>query len=114
MKERLVELLDSLPNGEVLKEKVADHLLANGVIVPPCKVWESVFFITYDLGDDGKETYYITEGKIKSFSFDESGLWFYTVHDDGLNFWHKKDSIGINVFFTKEEAEKSLAERRSR
>lgn len=45
MKDRLIELIKHIPYGvsvgakfeQHFCEKVADHLLANGVIVPPCK-----------------------------------------------------------------------------
>ena len=43
-RERLIELCDT-NNGwvdEVPAEKFADYLLANGVIVPPCKVGDTV------------------------------------------------------------------------
>lgn len=90
---------------------LADFILADGWIRPPCEVGQTVFFITFCCVGNGKPLYYITEGKITSFSFDKSGLWFYTVHGDGLRYWHKNDSIGINVFFTREDAEKALAER---
>lgn len=39
MRERLIELL-----GDYLySEQIADHLIANGVIVPPCKVGDTVY-----------------------------------------------------------------------
>ena len=52
MKDRLMELLKSAPlcgyafddqysDGTI--EKIADHLLANGVIAPPCKVGDTVY-----------------------------------------------------------------------
>lgn len=60
-KDRLVELLDEaeyenigyemankfypFDNYKSRSEFVADHLLANGVIVPPCKVGETVYVI---------------------------------------------------------------------
>ena len=55
MRDRLCELLlnsdpiherdmdDDLVDGEI--EAIADHLLANGVIVPPCKVGDIVYTI---------------------------------------------------------------------
>ena len=35
-RERLVELLDYLPNGELLTKDVADYLMSNNVVVLPC------------------------------------------------------------------------------
>ena len=55
MRDRLIELLlnsdplherdmdDDLVDGEI--EAIADHLLANGVIVPPCKIGDEVYCI---------------------------------------------------------------------
>lgn len=51
-RERLIELLCSAPFGSKTFEqqyykstitKIADYLLANGVIVPPCKIGDTVY-----------------------------------------------------------------------
>ena len=96
-----------------LWDELADYLLANGVIVPPCKVggkvykplitddthepaiWDiTITQITIDIGQLLNESYAI--GKIcegdSSISFDF-------------------DDIGKTIFLTNEEAEKALAER---
>ena len=51
-RERLIELLKNSPYLDVMDggfgygfDKAADHLLANGVIVPPCKVGQKVYCI---------------------------------------------------------------------
>ena len=44
-RERLVELLDNLPNGELLTKDVADYLMSNNVVVLPCKVNDTVWYI---------------------------------------------------------------------
>ena len=41
MRDRLIELLDSAQfrvDGGRIMEQIADHLLAEGVIVPPCEL----------------------------------------------------------------------------
>lgn len=101
-RERLIELLDECRGiegiGMELVEKHADHLLANGVIVPPCKVGDYVRFkgltslwrvdaIHYYR--EGLPQISVTNGKITT-----------TVTDDGM----------FEVL-TREEAEKALAER---
>ena len=60
MRDRLVELIKETHcvdvwddyNDDFKKpdpiEKLADHLIANGVIVPPCKVGDTVYCIYYD------------------------------------------------------------------
>lgn len=50
-KERLVDLFRSSPgvfvDGAEMEYAVADYLLQNGVIVPPCKVGDTVYKIGY-------------------------------------------------------------------
>lgn len=112
-KERLVELIKDeidCDKAGIIPEWLADYLLAEGVIVPPCKIGTKVFFITFDTTDE-KTEYFLCEGVIESFCLEGSGLWAHGRYTNGLTFWHKEDSFGINVFFDKEEAEKALAER---
>lgn len=52
MKDRLIEQLDTFCQKELgthlikdILDKFADHLLANGVIVPPCNVGDKVYVI---------------------------------------------------------------------
>ena len=54
MRDRLIELVKQrLPYGvsvgakfeQRFCEKVADYLLANGVIVPPCKIGDKVYYL---------------------------------------------------------------------
>lgn len=52
MKDRLIELLRQAEHKylnllEFEKDILADYLLENGVIVPPCKVGQTVYVITY-------------------------------------------------------------------
>lgn len=45
-REKLIELLGNVPastNGEKNIERIAEYLLENGVIAPPCKVGEKVY-----------------------------------------------------------------------
>lgn len=77
-------------NKEIPKreEMIADELLENGVIVPPCKVGDTV----YQADTAGR----IYEIKVKGIIYDTDGVAF----DDR--------AIGKTVFLTKEEAEKAL------
>lgn len=108
MRDRLIEL-SKKAHSEWLKkeydheidkslgEYVADYLLANGVIVLPCKVGDTVYqtdgiriyeLEIFDISLRKNKPYYETE----SIDFDD-------------------DAIGKSVFLTREEAEKTLAER---
>jgi hypothetical protein len=119
MRDRLIELLKEAKGkckdcgdcvgygkgdlcGEYLK---ADHLLANGVIVPPCKVGETVYLA--DL--ENKSVWY---GNLVSYSLDAAHLWFNCHYKCGLNIWHPIEDFGKTVFLTKEEAEKELERRK--
>ena len=126
MRDRLKELLESFPVwGKTLKdqwfeqaiERLADHLLANGVIVPPCKVGDTLWVNwgyckskeeprpvkVYALRFDTKKNNMriCVEGNFKISSYDGS----YTHYYNGTFAWN---SVGKTVFLTKEEAEKAL------
>lgn len=112
-REKLIELLNvavgdcDLTNYEVML--VADYLLSNGVIVPPCKVRDKV--------------YVIRQNKVKQcdvvfigLSADErcSHFNFVEYYADGTFYKSYSmvfDVIGKTVFLTKEEAEKALKEK---
>ena len=91
MRDRLIELLrkSGASFERALPEEIADYLLANGVIVPPCKVGDKVYWIFEPPFDD------VTEKEIV-----EDEFW-----------WAMFEDFGKTVFLTREEAEKALAER---
>ena len=109
MRDRLIELIQDIklcnPTNWDKPEFMALALLANGAILPPCKVGDKVYWILPDL--DGwhvsKDT--VTEVGLK-------GFWvsMYTETDDMDDFtsW---DEFGKTVFLTREDAEKALRER---
>lgn len=118
MRERLFELIvaeipddipvDCLPDVDA----IVDRLLAAGVIVPPCKVGDTVYHLTGEEVFDVLNCAEIYDGKVFSVSKDEDGLWLYCKYDNGLNYWYAERDIGKLLFLTREEAEKALAERR--
>ena len=102
MRERLIELIgefvdiDRPPFGKVWVEYLTDHLLANGVIVPPCKVGDTVYRVCkkkYDVDGYGMQ-------------WEED--WGIVTNSFHLGMFHE---IGKTVFLTKEEAEQVLVER---
>lgn len=107
MRDRLIELL-KVPIYPHLDadpaEVVADYLLANGVIVPPCKVGDAVYVIY-----DNK----VIKGKADALDIVvEEGSTEYVV---GAKFFCqismcKGFAFGRNVFLTKEDAEAKLKE----
>jgi uncharacterized protein YqgQ len=114
-RERLIELMrkqftelykDGDWNFNEMLVGVADYLLENGVIVPPCKVGDIV--------------YYIFEGEIReltvislSYTFSENIKHFnlHTTNYRGAVLSYEIKNIVKTVFLTKEEAEKALKER---
>ena len=102
MRDRLIELLTTVHYMRIMRsgiEECADYLLANGVIVPPCKVGDVIW--VYDFMWDlipckVDEPYHYVCG--------ESGGC--TVE----GYFTDKD-IGKTVFLTKEQAEQALKER---
>lgn len=102
MKDRLIELIDKVlvkyDRGclPFVMNEIADHLLANGVIVPPCKIGDTVWEINTDNPFD--EDLRVMEAKVERF--------FIGTSVD----LHCMDSFGKNVFLTKDEAEQALKE----
>ncbi len=102
MRERLIELISEVQYMGGLEEKLADHLLAHGVIVLPCAVGDTVYFIPF-----GKRIVELKVARIAIEPIEEIGFTFYGY--GGFAFDNR--DFGKTVFRTKEEAEKSLAER---
>lgn len=123
MRDRLVELIDDYIHyvdvkewySEELDEGLADYLIEEGnVIVPPCKVGDTVYYISErytectayreryseyscsgcDVYCDSIKERYIVEVEINNIH------WIF-------NMW---EEFGKTVFLTKEEAEKALKE----
>lgn len=123
MKDRLIELLINTPPtrlkfvGRAIGKTyttasgIAYHLLANGVIVLPCKVGDTVYII--DEGDGECAEDYVLGVKVLQFFINKNGI----ALDLGLPLGMRLNTravIGKNVFLTEEAAEKALAERSNR
>ena len=100
--EKATEEYEKTNKAQFRKSFICDYLLANGVIVPPCKVGDKVYFLDAICGTDG---YCInncccidcTHGELQvcEIDFDLS----------------EYKEIGKTVFLTKEEAEAELRKR---
>ena len=109
-RDRLIELLrkSGASFENALPEEIADHLLANGVIVPPCKVGDKVYIIRRN---KVKECEVVFVG----ISADKKCSHFNIVENyaDGTfkqSYSMVFEVIGNTVFLTKEETEKKLKE----
>ena len=80
-------------------EQIADHLLANGVIVPPCKVGDTVW-----IAGEYRGVYSVS---VRTMFFSHSGVEMVRTTKCDIPF----HDFGKVAFFTQEEAEKALAER---
>ena len=106
MKERLIELLKSssqyMCEQSGLVETIADYLLANGVIVLPCAVGDTVWCVVDKVFNEP------LEAKIYSITIQAEG----TIMRCGVKGYYgvsyMATDIGKKFFKTKEEAEKAL------
>lgn len=114
MRDRLIELIDGFVfgtqiiitnlewNSNTVKD-FADHLIANGVIVPPYKVGAKVFVITSQTSN-GKNLY-IVEDRITHYRI-----------CDGCTIMCLENHLGVpswdwdKVFISREDAERALEE----
>ncbi|MGN0163516.1 MAG: hypothetical protein ACI4EA_08075 [Candidatus Ornithomonoglobus sp.] len=106
-RERLIELCDT-NNGwvdEVQAEEFADYLLANGVIVPPCKVGGTVYRVTPKNG-----TVKIEPIKVEGIHIKDYGIDVEVKLPQGNFGNYMEYNFGKTVFLTREEAERALKE----
>lgn len=85
--------------------RTVDHLLANGVIVPPCKVGDTLWILfTVEKTIESREIESIMQRQ-KSWTIRFTNGDCFTVWDNAEN-----EYFGKTVFLTKEEAEEKLKE----
>ena len=121
MEERLIELMRQAefayldfskmyPYEKSLTDFTADYLLANGVIVPPCKVGDVVYkpIITDDTREPAIWDITISQISIETGKLFNEAYAVGTIckSNSGESFDFKE--IGKTVFLTKEEAEQAL------
>ena len=87
----------------------ADYLLANGVIVPPCKVGQKLYTV-YTRGINDKFIQESTVSKIVLDDWDGLRIIKKVVDERGCCFFYDVDQEKLNktTFFSKEEAERHL------
>ena len=101
------------------KSGLADHLIANGVICPPCKVGDTV----YELKENGKIVKGIVQSIHQNLVGKEQGRWIVTSWFDdyyadsktagfecGTHLYSAFDDFGKTVFLSREDAERALKE----
>ena len=118
MRERLIELIKSVPYGtgtlgeyfnkSYIETCIVEHLLENGVIVPPCKVGDSLYYIL----EDGEIIMDIVEAiYINQYGDTCSELKIPSYIQGMMCKRLPLESVGQIAFLTKEEAQAAFAER---
>ena len=115
VREKLVKLLKTSPtrNGYTDIGDIADHLIANGVVVLPCKIGDKVY-VNYIYGRNK----IITDSQMvcsieQTVGVNDESYWKVCVKqviEKGYIVYHEytEDDFGKTVFLTREEAETSL------
>lgn len=136
MRERLIELLNQIRGDEIAlmneeAEILIDHLLANGVIVPPCKGGDVVYILdakrpcfACDFCDDychkncrfdDRAELVVKEATVCRITVEKDGYISYEVGRNKTvgpySHFFRFDDFGKTVFLTKKEAEAALEER---
>ena len=115
VREKLVKLLKTSPtrNGYTDLGDIADHLIAHGVVVLPCKIGDKVY-VNYIYGRNK----IITDSQMvcsikQTVGVNDESYWKVCVKqviEKGYIVYHEytEDDFGKTVFLTREEAEESL------
>ena len=99
---------------EHLATVCADHLIANGVIVPPCKVGDTVYMIGTNIKQDYVYSGWDSLNEKPVYNAEETITYFVyekivpNIEWVLINFY----TIGKTVFLTKDQAEQKLKEMR--
>ncbi len=111
-RDRLISLIGEFDMN--IDEELADHLLANGVIVPPCKVGDTVYEINTNypkapfINQFVVVALHITSGKNILGHKKPSHAVVGVDYMPSLTKRIYLENFGKTVFFTKEEAEAEL------
>ena len=119
MRDRLIEMIQNSVGGcaRHWAEIIADHLLANGVILLPCKVGSTLYRIDYREQRCSPENvsydqYYCRECQHLEFGFCDYRRkvpYIYEMRNaTAQTILGNEHLFGTRVFLTREEAEKAL------
>lgn len=113
MRDRLIKLINNYPCMstaedcfiESISSDFADYLLANGVVVPPCKVGDMVYFVIED--DVTEEGKYISKQQINDVS--TKGIFVSdSLTEENCGIFIPFSDFGKTAFLSEEEAERAL------
>lgn len=118
-RERLIKLISDMQDGgskqgdhvmhteRISNEKLADHLLDNGVILPPCKVGDTAWLTVW---------WGANCTLVELTKPEQRKVMYFALTKDGLDVHFKDGAWNVNafnnfIFLTREQAEKALKER---
>lgn len=106
MRERLLDLIyDVVELYPSEYEKLADHLLDNGVIAPPVRVGQTVWCLIGSLN-------HAVEGRLYECNIRYDGITYFRFSRNGyFSGIATEDAIGKTVFLTRDAAEAALKAR---
>lgn len=115
-REKLIDLIVqgnimSFGRSESFAEIIADHLIANGVIVPPCKVGQEIWLVyspKHPANPNDKGKWFMTQDGVQRIIYGAKGLSIETWNVGTI----PGKEIGKKLFLTREEAEAALQNRR--
>lgn len=117
MREKLIELMCeakwTAPETDSWTEYLADYLLANSVVVLPCKVGDIVYFVNRVFGEVLEATVICVEFNY----YTKPKVWItveYISSHTGIQKYKSRSDLmfGKLIFLTKEEAEAALERRK--
>lgn len=119
MRDRLVELLKTQHKADYLRKKgitvgnyeeesnealIADFLLANGVVVPPCKLGDTIYDISEFINCCNSPEMYEDKVSFITIMNRENGEMYFDIECIECDY----NDFGNTLFLTKEEAEAKL------
>ena len=111
-RDRLINIILEVQHNEFIDlttydiTAIADYLLANGVIVPPYKVGQTVWYVCKHYNGSIE----VMEGKISMLQQKADKSWKFRFSHNSSVWDFKTDEIGVKYFLTKEEAKEKLKE----
>lgn len=119
MREQLTQLIkqahtDYLLNDDYavsIYEFIADRLIDNGVIVPPCKIGDTIFVIETELRNKNKIRSYIVARKVTGICSNNLNPLWVAALERPYEYRYHPTEFGKTVFLTREAAEAALKAR---
>ena len=102
MRDRLIELISQVQYMGGLEGRLADYLLKNGVIVPPCYIGQEIWYIR----NHGRIE--IIKGKVSMIQQKADKSWKIRITVNSSVWDFTPNEIDTQYFLTREEAERAL------